>query len=206
MVIQKKITNIIIAGTGGQGNLFASKVLAQAALHKGLEIKIAESYGVAQRGGSVSSQIRIGEGQFGPLVPKYGADAILGLEPLETLRFSLDFINPTCTIIFNTRQNTPLQAKTGKGPSLSLDETEKYLNQLNPKKVFPLDAFKLAKDTGNAWLLNMVMVGALIGTGSIPLSLEDINHVAENLSPPEILVLNLKAIQTGFDQITKLTG
>ncbi len=145
MVVQEKTTNIVIAGAGGQGNLFASKVLAQAAVNKGLEVKIAETYGVAQRGGSVHSQVRFGVGEFGPLIPAHRADAILGLEPLEAIRLALKYVCPATVIVTNTHAVAPVQGKANTLPYPSLDATAGYFRQLQVRDFFLLDAYELAQ-------------------------------------------------------------
>jgi indolepyruvate ferredoxin oxidoreductase beta subunit len=199
MVLQEKITNIVIAGAGGQGNLFASKVLAQAAMNKGLEVKIAETYGVAMRGGSVHSQVRFGVGEFGPLIPAHSADAIIGLEPLEALRLALDYVCPATIIVTNTRAIAPVQGKASALPYPGLEAMAKFFRDLQPGDFFMLDANALAQELGDAKISNMIMVGALIGSEAIPLSLDEINTAVENLSPARALMMNANALRKGFD-------
>ena len=199
MVLQEKITNIVIAGAGGQGNLFASKVLAQAAMNKGLEVKIAETYGVAMRGGSVHSQVRFGMGEFGPLIPAHSADAIIGLEPLEALRLALDYVCPATVIVTNTHAIAPVQ---GKGVALPYPDRKamaKFFQDLQVRDAFFLDAYALANELGDTKASNMIMVGALLGSEAIPLSLDEINNVVEDLSPARALKMNATALRKGFD-------
>src|SRR5665811_1291684 len=83
----KESVDIIIAGVGGQGNVLASQIYAAAAVEAGLKVAVGETYGAAQRGGSVVSHLRISEDcKYGPLIPRGRAEAIVGLEPLEALR------------------------------------------------------------------------------------------------------------------------
>ncbi len=199
MVLQEKITNIVIAGAGGQGNLFASKVLAQAAMNKGLEVKIAETYGVAMRGGSVHSQIRFGVGEFGPLIPAHGADAIIGLEPLEALRLALDYACTATVIVTNTHAIAPVQGKGNTLPYPGLEALAKFFRDLQVRDSFLLNANKLAQDLGDARAANMVMVGALLGSEAIPLSLDEIITAVENLSPAGVVEKNTMALRKGFD-------
>jgi len=177
MVVQEKITNIVIAGAGGQGNLFASRVLAQAAMQQGLEVKVAESYGVSQRGGSVHSQVRFGLGDFGPLIPAHHADVILGLEPLEALRHAI----------------VPVQGKENVLPYPSRDALAGHFDAIRVRQVFLLDAIALAQEGGDARILNMIMVGALIGSGAVPLSLDEVDAAVQTLLPGEALPKKLGA-------------
>lgn len=199
MVVQEKITNIVIAGAGGQGNLFASRVLAQAAMQKGLEVKVAESYGVAQRGGSVHSQVRIGLGDFGPLIPAHHADAILGLEPLEALRLALDYVRPSTVIVTSMHAVVPVQGRADALPYPSRDSLAGYFQDLHPRRVFRLDTAALLRELGDARALNMVMVGALIGSGAIPLSLDEVNDAAGALLAGGALQKNVAALSKGFE-------
>jgi len=198
MVLQEKITNIVIAGAGGQGNLFASRVLAQAAMKKGLEVKVAETYGVSQRGGSVHSQVRFGMGDFGPLVPAHSADAILGLEPLEALRLALLYVCASTVIVTNTHAIAPVQRKASALPYPSRDAFAEHFERIRARDTFLLDAASLAQNLGNAKAMNMVMVGGLIGSDAIPLSLDDVNEAVRDLSPAKALQKNIVALKTGF--------
>jgi len=199
MVVQEEITNIVIAGAGGQGNLFASRVLAQAAMHKGLEVKVAESYGVAQRGGSVHSQVRFGPGDFGPLIPAGQADAILGLEPLEALRLALDYVGPSTVIVTNTHALAPVQGKANALPYPSRDSLAEYFRDIRARHVFLLDAASLIRELGDARAMNMIMVGGLIGSGAIPLSRDEVCEAVDALLPGAALQENIAALTKGFD-------
>ncbi len=201
MVLQEKITNIVIAGAGGQGNLFASKVLAQAAMSQGLEVKVAETYGVAQRGGSVHSQVRFGTGDFGPLIPAHRADAILGLEPLEALRLALDYVCPSTVIVTNTHAVAPVQAKANAIPYPTPDAFAEYFRDIRAWKAYFMDANSLAQDLGGSKALNMIMVGGLIGSDAIPLSLNDVSEAIGVLSSGDALQNNEAALKRGFECI-----
>jgi indolepyruvate ferredoxin oxidoreductase beta subunit len=179
--------------------LFASKVLAQAAMNKGLEVKIAETYGVAMRGGSVHSQVRFGVGDFGPLIPAHSADAIIGLEPLEALRLALDYVCPATIIVTNTHAIAPVQGKANALPYPGLEAMAKFFRDLQVGGSFMLDAYSLAQELGDAKASNMIMVGALIGSEAIPLSLDEINESVGALSPGKVLQKNRVALRKGFD-------
>jgi indolepyruvate ferredoxin oxidoreductase beta subunit len=201
MVVQEKIANIVIAGAGGQGNLFASKVLAQAAVNRGLEAKIAETYGVAQRGGSVHSQVRFGKGEFGPLIPAHNADAILGLEPLEALRLALDYACESTVVITNSHATAPMQSKVNPRSYPGIDAIAKHLESLQTRGFYHLDAYSLAQDLDDARVMNMVMVGALLKTDVSLLTLDDVNEAVETLAPRQAVAKNIAALAMGFERV-----
>jgi len=176
-------------------------VLAQAAMNNDLEVKVAETYGVAQRGGSVHSQVRFGAGDFGPLIPAHHADAILGLEPLEALRLALDYACSSTVIVTNTHAVAPMQARASALPYPTQGSLAEYFQDIRVKEVFLLNAAALARDFSDAKAVNMIMVGGLIGTGALPLSLDDVSEAAGTLSPSAVLQKNLAALRQGFDQI-----
>src|SRR5512144_2458915 len=96
------VYNILIGGVGGQGVLLTSKIIAEAALLAGLDVKQSEVHGMAQRGGSVLSQVRIGDKVFSPIVSEGEADLLIGFEPLETARY-LHFLKDDAAVVYNTR-------------------------------------------------------------------------------------------------------
>jgi indolepyruvate ferredoxin oxidoreductase beta subunit len=96
------VFNILISGVGGQGVLLTSKVIAEAALLAGLDVKQSEVHGMAQRGGSVLSQVRFGDKVFSPIVSEGEADLLIGFEPLETARY-LHFLKDDGVVVYNTR-------------------------------------------------------------------------------------------------------
>src|SRR5512135_3111205 len=96
------VFNILIAGVGGQGVLLTSKIIAEAALLSGLDVKQSEVHGMAQRGGSVLSQVRFGDRVYSPIVSEGEADLLIGFEPLETARY-LHYLKDDGAVIYNTR-------------------------------------------------------------------------------------------------------
>jgi indolepyruvate ferredoxin oxidoreductase beta subunit len=104
-----KVLNINVTGVGGQGNVLASQVIATAAVDSCYYVSLGETFGASQRGGSVSSHIRVSQVKpYGPLISRGEADFILGFEPLETLRTFIDYGNELSQIIMNVRPNYPL--------------------------------------------------------------------------------------------------
>src|SRR5512139_3981046 len=107
------VYSILIGGVGGQGVLLTSKIIAEAALLAGLDVKQSEVHGMAQRGGSVLSQVRFGEKVFSPVVNEGEADLMIGFEPLETARY-LHFLRDDGTVVYNTRPIGTIGVSIGK--------------------------------------------------------------------------------------------
>jgi indolepyruvate ferredoxin oxidoreductase, beta subunit len=175
----------IIVGVGGQGSIFASGVLGETALREGYEVTSAETHGMAQRGGTVEVHVRIGC-SYGPLIPLRSADAIVGMEPVECLRFAR-YLSPNGTAIINTRV-VPAGGK-------DYPPVANLLQALTAtcRRVIAYDATRLALEAGHPQTLNVVMLGTLAHL--LPLcTLEDV--IAEFV-PKKALAANLKAFKLG---------
>jgi len=189
--------NLIIAGVGGQGTLFASKVIAQAALQEGFSVRIAETYGVTQRGGPVYSQVRIGHQVYGPLIPRGRCDLILGLEPIETLRRAADYLAPGGSVAINTRANVPLETKLGRQPDLSFETIGKELQKLGAGELLAVDARAMAERAGGAGSMNVFMIGTLFGFNTFPLSYHSVEEAIRAITRPRFLEGNLLSVAKG---------
>lgn len=164
--------NIIIAGVGGQGNVLASRIIALTAIKKGYDAMVGETFGAAQRGGSVMSHIRIGNEELGPLIPRGEASILLGFEPIETLRVGLRYLNPRSRVIMNIRPVYPVDVLTGLSTYPKIEYVIKEVRKLC-KKLWTIDATDLAKKAGNILSTNIVMIGALAGSQLTPFSSDD---------------------------------
>jgi len=151
------VVNIVLSGVGGQGVLVASDVLVAVAMFAGLDSKKSEVHGMAQRGGSVVSQVRYGEKIYSPLIEKGSADIILAFEKLEAVRY-LDFLKPGGAVIINDQQITPLTVFFAKIP---YPENIEEICQKKTDKVKMIDGIKKSEALGNPRVLNTVMMGAL---------------------------------------------
>ncbi len=189
--------DLIIAGVGGQGSLFASKVIAQAAFHQGISVRVAETYGVAQRGGSVYSQIRLGYEVCGPMIPKGGCRLILGLEPIEAMRRATEYLAPGGTVILNSRVNAPLETKMGKQPDLDVPTICRELSRLQAGFILEVDALSLALQAGGVPTLNVVMLGALLSLDAFPLTYDAIKHALGSVGKSAYLEQNLISLNCG---------
>ena len=119
--------NIVLCGVGGQGTVLASKLLAAAAMDRGLPVKTAETIGMAQRGGSVFSPVRLGAGAASPLIGKGKADLIIAFEPAEAVR-QLAYLRPAGTVVVSDRAIVPASALVG-GPAYDVDAIMAYLRE-----------------------------------------------------------------------------
>ncbi|MDD1721739.1 MAG: indolepyruvate oxidoreductase subunit beta [Euryarchaeota archaeon] len=179
----------IIVGVGGQGSIFASRVLGEAALREGYEITSAETHGMAQRGGTVEVHVRLGS-SYGPLIPLRTADAIVGLEPTECVRFAR-YVSPNGTAIVNT---CPIPAPGITYPPVS---TLIDVLSLTCQRVIAYNATKLALEAGNPKTLNVVMLGTL----SRFLSLSTLEEAIADYVPKKALAANLKAFRLGKNAV-----
>ncbi len=192
---------ILIAGVGGQGNILASRVLATAAIIEGYSVRIGETYGASQRGGSVVSHVKIGKDVFSPLIPKGYADVILGLEPLEALRIAYNFGNPDTVIISNVK---PVPSGIPLDSYPNVDSILKELSSLS-HKVYVVNATEqVIKTVGTARALNIFMLGCLCGLEVIPLTQKSFEEAIRSVVPPKYVDLNIKAFREGVEAIRKL--
>ncbi len=187
---------LVFIGVGGQGNLLASRLLGDASLLKGIPVVVSEIHGMAQRGGIVESAVLMGD-VTSPIVSNAEADVLIGFEPLETLR-GLGKCNKDTLVITNTRPLPPFTASVGQGIYPPIEEIMALI-QGKAKKVISLDGNKLAAEAGNPLSLNMVMLGALIGSGAIPIGPDDMKEVISTSTKKAFLESNLKAFDLGLE-------
>jgi indolepyruvate ferredoxin oxidoreductase beta subunit len=189
--------NLIVAGVGGQGSIFASQVIAQAAIQEGFSVRIAETYGVTQRGGPVYSQVRIGHQVYGPLIPKGRCDLILGLEPIEALRRAADYLAQGGSVVINTRVDVPVETKLGRQPDLSFETIKEELQKLGVGEMLAVDARAMAEQAGGAGSANVFMVGALFGFDVFSLSYDSVEKAVRTITRPRFLEGNLLSLSKG---------
>ena len=184
-------TNIILCGVGGQGTILASRLIATAAMDRNIPIKTAETIGMAQRGGSVFSHLRLGEGANSPLIGKGEVDLIIGFEPGETVR-QLPFLKKGGAVVVSSRPVMPVSAMIGQS-SYDAEAMVDYL-KANVEHLTLVDADKAAQELGSAKVLNVVLLGAAIRSGELGLSEEDVEKAIKEKVPARFLELNKKAL------------
>jgi len=189
------VFNILIAGVGGQGVLLTSKIIAEAALLAGLDVKQSEVHGMAQRGGSVLSQVRLGARVFSPIVSEGDADLLIGFEPLETARY-LHFLREGGAVVYNTRSIGTIGVSIGKEEyPADIHETVKK----HAAKVLPFDATNVAVEVGEKRAVNLVLLGASLRL--LPLDAGVVDQAITNSVPKKALEINRKAFRAGKAQV-----
>jgi indolepyruvate ferredoxin oxidoreductase beta subunit len=187
---------LIIVAVGGQGNLLASKVLGEAALLAGVPVRMSEIHGMAQRGGVVESAIVFGEADS-TIISDGEANVLVGFEPSETLR-ALNKCNVDTVVITNLAPLPPFTVAIGKGVYPDLEQVQELISA-KTSKLIAFDAAALAKEAGNVMSINMVLLGALVQTGTLPLSSEQVKAAMQTTTKAAFLDANLKAFDLGFN-------
>ena len=197
------MTRCIFVGVGGQGNLLASNLLGQSALSMGIPVVVSEIHGMAQRGGVVESAVLLG-GASSPIVSEGEADVLIGFEPLETMRL-LGKCNKETTIITNVQQLPPYTVSAGRGVYPPIDEIlDKIQTRVN--NVIALHGNDLAEEAGNSLALNMVMLGALIGSGSVPITSEVMKETISIHTKKAFVESNIRAFDLGKREVLRISS
>lgn len=183
--------NIVLCGVGGQGTVLASKLIAAAAMEKGLSVMSAETIGMAQRGGSVFSHLRIGEEIYSPMIARGTADLILGFEPGETVRM-LEYLKPDGQVIVSSRAVMPVTSAL-PGSTYSGEEMLNLL-RLKVKHLLIIDTDEAIAALGTAKVMNVLMLGAAAHTGALGLSEEELCGALKKRLPEKLWEMNLKAL------------
>jgi indolepyruvate ferredoxin oxidoreductase beta subunit len=204
-LLSKDPYNIVITGVGGQGNVMASRVLANMLVRSGYYVTIGETFGASQRGGSVMSHIRISrQSAWSPQIPKGRADIVVSLEPIEVIRILKSYGNQHVKVLTNTRPIYPVGVIAGELVYPSLEEIKESVNELSLSSWF-IDAADEAMKLGNSILGNIIMIGALFGIGELPIGRENFKEVILKSMPEEKLDINLKAFDIGTSMIDQCT-
>jgi indolepyruvate ferredoxin oxidoreductase beta subunit len=191
--------SILIAGVGGQGNLFASALLAQSAIRRGYQVLATETIGAAQRGGSVVSHVRVSDQVlYSPLVPDGQADYLVGFEPIELLRH-IRKLRPGGQYILNTHPVLTVGCTMGLDAYPTLAAITDALDGLKLRG-HAIDATEAAHELGAPLLMNMVMIGALC-TVSDFFDLSEIKALVSEGSRKALVEANLEALDAGAELI-----
>ncbi|MCP3873564.1 MAG: indolepyruvate oxidoreductase subunit beta [Desulfobacteraceae bacterium] len=189
-------TRLIMVAVGGQGNLLASKVLGEAALISGVPVRMSEIHGMAQRGGVVESAIVFGDATSS-IISDNEADILLGFEPAETLR-ALNRCSKNTKVITNTATLPPFTVSIGMGVYPDVEKTKELLTEKCASLV-AFDAMKLAKEAGSPMSVNIVLLGALVQSGSLGFTKENVIEAIKRRTKQSFLDKNLKAFELGFE-------
>ena len=186
-----EVKNILLCGVGGQGTILASKVLSAALVAAGFDVKMSEVHGMAQRGGSVTTQVRYGEKVFSPIIGRGAADILVSFEAMEALRY-LEFLRPGGKVIVNDYRIMPSTVLSGvdKYPENALEIVKGAADTL------AIDAIGLAESLGSAKAMNIVLLGALIK--AMGLEALDWDAAVKKCVKPAFVELNLNAVKMGI--------
>lgn len=183
--------NIILCGVGGQGTILASKLIAAAAMKKDLPVMSAETIGMAQRGGSVFSHVRIGEGICSPMIARGTADLILGFEPGEAVRM-LPYLKPDGQVVVSSRAIMPVTA-TLSGSSYSGDAMITYLRE-QVRGLYVVDGEQACREIGSPKVLNILLLGAAVESGALGFTEEELREVIKERLPEKFHEINFRAL------------
>lgn len=195
-----KTTRIMIVAVGGQGNILAARVLGEAAVAAGIDVRMSEFHGMAQRGGVVESAVLLGDGK-GCCIADGGADVLLGFEPSETLRAAAK-CNARSLIITNRTPIPPYTVALGQAQYPDI-KTAMDLLAGRVNKLFAFDATSLAHQAGSSLALNMVMLGALVQSGAVPLPRELFMQAIKETTKKQFVDINLNAFEMGRQAYAK---
>lgn len=187
--------NLVIAGVGGQGTVLAAKLVARAAMDVGLDVRTSETIGMAQRGGSVVSHVRIADAPIAsPLMPPGSADTLLGFEPGEAVR-CLPFLKPGGTVVVNARTVAPVTAALAQ-TEYSGQTMIDYLRQCGGQVVV-IDGDAICAEIGSPKVINVALIGAAAAAGALGLALDKIEDALRKSLRPKLVDMNVKALHAG---------
>lgn len=183
--------NCLLTGVGGQGTVLASKLISQTAMDNGQKVTTAETIGMAQRGGTVVSHVRIGDEIFSPLIPQGTADVIIAFEPSEAVRV-LPYLKKDGYLIVSDRAVQPVTSSlTGKGydVNIMIDFLKKHVENLTI-----VNAEEVEKECGTLKALNVALLGAAVHTGSLGMDIDTVEKTMEKIIPSRFIDMNKKAL------------
>lgn len=195
--LRKDPYNIIITGVGGQGNVLASRMLANMLVRRGFAVTIGETFGGSQRGGSVMSHLRVSRAEaWSPLIPKGKADLVVALEPVEAIRLLASYGSADVKVLTNTRPIYPVGVIAGQFTYPSAEEIRDAVRELSGECWF-IDASEEALKLGSALFGNVIMIGAAAGIGELPLDREDFRAVIAETMTADKVDANMAAFDVG---------
>lgn len=194
------VTKIMIVAVGGQGNILAARVIGEAAVEAGIDVRMSEFHGMAQRGGVVESMVLLGDG-ISSAISDGEADVLVGFEPSETIR-AISKCNSSSWVITNTHPVPPFTVALGQAEYPDINATLDKIAQ-RVEKLIAFDATELALKAGSAMSMNMVLLGALVQTGKIPLQPDLFRKVIREKTKKAFVETNLKALELGMEAAAK---
>jgi indolepyruvate ferredoxin oxidoreductase beta subunit len=195
--------NLIVCGVGGQGNILIARLIGRVLARDGYGVNIGETFGAAQRGGGVFSSLRVSKKRsYSPLVPAGRGHGIVGLEPLETLRMIHRFGNPGVFVLSNDRMVYPVDVLGGRDQYPDFNLLCATVRRAS-RESHMISATKIAMELGGVIMTNMVMLGALVETGALPLDARAVTEEVSRTVPAGKLEQNLEALRRGAEEIKR---
>lgn len=191
--------NIIISGTGGQGVVLVSELLGNAAVNGGVAVKGSEVLGMAQRGGSVFSNLRLGGDVIAPMTPEGKVDILVAVEPSEALR-NIHFLAKNSVVVLNTTTIMPYTVYLGQSGYPTSDEIVNKLRDVTGR-IITMDATGIAKEAGSVQAANVVMLGALFGSGLMPIDQQFAKDAIAARFNEKVAAINFKAFDMGYEYV-----
>ncbi len=192
------MSDIILAGVGGQGCVLASRLIASCAIADSISAHSAETIGMAQRGGSVVSHVRIGEDAISTIIPYGSADVIIGFEPAEALR-NIVYLKKNGVVIVNDAPVKPVTDALSNGDYDAKNMIE-YLKKLDIK-LYVVSASAIAEKCGSSKVMNMVLLGAACGLNAIGIKEQQLINVMKASTKPQYFQMNLNAVEMGIKSV-----
>ena len=186
--------NCLLCGVGGQGVVLASKLIAYAAMAKGLNVRTSETIGMSQRGGSVVTHVRIGEKIHSPMIPKGAADVIMAFEPAEAVR-NLSYLKEGGVMVVDKKAVKPVTATLTQS-KYDGQEALEYLKK-KVKNLYIVDGDEICEQIGSSKVLNVVLLGVALGSGVLNIPLEEMKEELKNHVKPQFVEMNIKALELG---------
>lgn len=192
--------NVLITSVGGQGGITLARVIAHAALKNRLNVRVGETLGMAQRGGSVQSHVRIGKSVRSSLIPRGECDVLLSLEPSEAVRVP-EYLSPRAVAIINTTPVLPMPVLLGEAKYPPLQVITSALEKIGCT-VYTIDAKRIAEEVEAPTSLNVVVLGAYAAMTNV-LSVESLRWALDEALNKRFLDANLRAFNAGYAEMRK---
>lgn len=186
--------NCLLCGVGGQGVVLASKLIASAALEKGMDVRTSETIGMSQRGGSVVSHVRMGQKIYSPMIPGHSADVLLAFEPAEAVR-NLYYLKEGGVAVVNRKAVKPVTSALGLR-SYDGEEMICYLRK-RIERLYVVDGEDVCQRAGSPKVLNVVLLGTALGSGVLDISVADMERQLKVTLKPQFTTMNLEALRMG---------
>lgn len=192
--------SLIVIGVAGQGNVVTSFLICEALVNEGYRVTLGQSYPAQQRGGPVINYIRVSKNiQASPIIPEGRADVIVAMEPVEAMRMLTQYGHPQVMTLVNPR---PIQALDATGLGMKYPSMPKLMEDIISlsAKTWIIQATEEARKLGNPIMANVILVGALVGSGVLPLDRKSMEPVLRERFP-KALDINLRALDKGLELV-----